>query len=231
LKEARVKKIKVAESKVSENREASVYDETEDSLELSRLEQEWEDIFAESSDNEDNGGTPDVDWKELLARMQSSAANNGSHLRALYKGESERQKFRNLGKSKELQESTKDSRDIRSFYPPVSKLVPLIIGTKVLDDDDDMSDEGESEEAISDRVIEEIDARLKVSKNNPDISDEEMVKLRAVQQYLRLRKVGNKESQAGLQVAIAWGKSVYWGRCVVGWANQWRINKSIVLSR
>jgi hypothetical protein len=184
------------------------------------VEPEESDTDAEGCWNEEVNET---EWQELVVKMQA-ASKYKTHLRSSYTGSSQATIYRKRKKVKLQGDSMQGSSDIRSFFLPATGSTSTTSTSQLESgsdsDEDDLSDGRvvlESEDYLTDK--------------SKVVSNEERVKLQAVQQYLRLRQTGLKKGQASMQVAVSSGKSSYWGRCIIGWTDQWKANKKLVLSR
>ena len=216
------------------------------SQELNEDVQEWNDIFDESeSDEEWEEDVGENQWKELIAKMQLSDFKNQSHLRSAYTGSSRATFYRKKSRAKALENEAKQCQRIYSYFQ-LSILSGYSARTETetslndtletmeesqSDDDSYNSDSEENELEEEKTIIDEIQTYLANKKGKKSIGPEETAKLQAVLQFLRIRQTGAKKGQASSQIAIANGKSTYWGRCIVGWAKQWKENHKILLSR
>ena len=174
--------------------------------------------------------------------MQSAASENKSYsyLHAAYTGSSRTSIFNRKKRARSLETAAIGSLNIDSFFHPISK--PGLEPKPEPEPEPELKLEPEPEhesestyitpaneannESIHGKMIIEISDYLV----NKTISTEENIKLQAVQQYLRIHQTVMKKNDACQQVALINGKSLYWGCCILSWANQWKTNKKIILS-
>ncbi|KAF9917052.1 hypothetical protein FBU30_001028 [Linnemannia zychae] len=221
---------------------------------------EWHDFGIEGDSDDERHSISKESWDSLLKRMRSTGLEHGEHLRSSYTGSSERSIRRKKKTAEAIKISAVGTKDIRTYFQsPANNLsatedipepqdVTLIeedldfnLDDTLLEEDFDISDESELTSNGSEDIdielskasdmVEDIESYLKPIRNKRNADDEEIEKLTDVQMFLRYRLLGMKRVQASHQVSLSKGKSPYWGRCIRAWADQWRMNKAITLSK